>query len=927
MRTRWIRTFASMSAIILFALMGLSISPVSSQESTNGQAELHPIYLDLKPGSPIDQGRLVNVEIGLENTGNATANEFKVEFFIRSKSENSNGSWTSFGVDNIDGLASQEQEKKASATLNTSLGMFIPDPNQYEIRVVVDSNDQIPEQDEANNEIITSIIVQDSKLGLPDLRAVMMMFDPPSPVEEGTSTEVTGMVRNDGDANAPAFAVQFTYCRVAGTLDLSTCATPYEEIETVTEPFLGGLTHNGELAARAPLPELTPGTYLIRMAVDPSDDEHHPGGTIEEQDEANNELIVPFTVQGPEFHVTGIAIEPILPRVGDTVTVSATVLNSGQEKAADVEVSFFVNGRQFSTKDVSIAGAQSEVVRGTLNTTTLGLEAGKHTIRVIVDPMNLVSERDETNNETRTAMTLLVEIPKLPELRPKGLELTPSSPIQLGLNSNLKIDLEVLNTGPGAAEDVEVEFSYRSSGNLRWIPIQCQNNNCVIDSLAPGPDGLKSLTADLLLFGITPGSYEIRAVVDPDNNINELDEFNNELISAFTLQANRKCDLTIDPASVEISPSLFVKRGANVTITANILNIGEADCDPFVVALSFVNLQGVDQIPGTESVVDSVFVGDGLGLGGELEVEFEVDTTQFPPGPRNLIIEVDSQEQVMELDEFNNRTDALGFIPVLFIQGPDLTGVLELVEPVSSAVKPMIDAGTEVEVAATIFNGGAEAAGQFDVEFCYELLGDDGLPSGGCIQFGDAQTFPGLGMNANVTATAVLDTSTLASGSYNLKVVIDPVESGFPRGRVEEQAEFNNEAIRTIEIVGGNGNNSNAKSGIDILVGNIDVNPPLAALGQRVDVKATIKNNGTNDAGPFRVVFFYKRVGQSQMFSFHQVQMTGLPAGNTIWLQGSLLTSLLGTGDFEIIVIADFNNDIPENNEVNNRNTATLSVN
>ena len=589
MRIRSARTFALISSIILVLIAAISTGFVLSQSSIDGKAELHPNFLILEPASPIEQGRLVNITTILENTGDATANQFKVEFFIRTRSETETGSWTSFAVDEIDGLASLEQEIEARAILDTSLTMLIPNPNIYEIRVVVDSNDQIPEQDEDNNELITSIIIQGSQLGLPDLRATMVMFDPTSPVEQTTDVEVTGMISNNGDTAAPPFKVEFAHCLVISTLDPNTCSSAFTPFALIEDPFLGGLAVGGELAARATIQKsledsskLDPGTYLIRMSIDPSD-AHNPAGAIEEQDEANNDLIVTLTVLGPEFHITGMTFEPVLPRIGDSVTVAASVANTGQVKGTDVEVAFFVDGAQFDIKSVTITGGQTEIVRGSLNTIQLGLDPGKHNIRVVVDPKNVFAERDETNNETRTAITLLTAIPDLPELRPKGLVLNPSSPIQLGISQSLNVLVEVLNTGVAIADDVEVEISYRSSGSRRWIPIPCATN-CLVSDFEPGSRYITN--ADLFLLTLTPGSYEVRALVDPNNQVDELDEFNNEIQSTFTLLAIQKPDLLIDPISVQFTPSLAERRGTPVTITADVVNFGEADAGAFDVSIS-----------------------------------------------------------------------------------------------------------------------------------------------------------------------------------------------------------------------------------------------------------------------------------------------------------------------------------------------------
>jgi subtilase family serine protease len=916
MRTGWIRTFAFITAFSILLIVAPGVDRAASQGNGSNRAELHPNFLILDPASPIDQGRLVNIETILENTGEATANAFRVEFFIRNRSESETTSWTSFAVDEISGLAPDEQEISARAVLDTTNSSLIPDPGVYEIRVVVDSNNQIPELDESNNELITSISVQASKLGLPDLRAQMVMFSPPSPISQNEVVEVLGDIINQGDDKAAAFMVQFSYCKVVNPLNPTTCSTEYVEFALNEDEFLGGLSKGGELSTKATLPALEPGTYLVRMLIDPPTP-HAPAGMIEEQDEANNELIVLFSIQGPELHVTGLEFEPTLPRVGDTISVAATVFNTGQIKAQNAEVAFFVDGAQFDQKTISLADSQSMVVRGTLSTLQQGLEAGVHSIRIVVDPLNLISERDETNNETLTGITLLQSIPAFPELRPKGIRLTPSSPIQRGLNPTLGVEVEIINTGESLARDIDIEFSFRSTGSVRWQTMPCVTN-CSVPSLAAGE--LYKANADLLLFNIDAGTYELRAIVDPSNRIQELDELNNEIYTSFTILATRLPDLLIDPLNVVFDPSLTERRGTPVDLTFDVINFGEEIAGPFDVEVSLAQIN-TDNTLGDAIASQRLFV-NGLGIGERATLEVPLET-DIKPGFYQVIVTVDPDNRVNELDELNN----LFITGPLFVRGPDLIGSPRFVEPTGTIFEPRLNPGDELIVALDIVNIGIEAAGEFEVDFCIQGIGEDGLDSGPCVAFGDEIKFPGLGIGKPVEASATIDTSTLAGGRYSVRMTIDPVSQGLPCGWVEEENENNNASALTIEILGdGDGTAGSGTGDADLTVMSLTLNPPFATFGQIIETKAKIGNFGSEDAENFRVVFFYKRVGQDQLFNFAQFSVPKLRPGESLWFTGNLNTALLGVGDFEIIVIVDFNEEVDESNEQNNRSSQQLIV-
>jgi subtilase family serine protease len=767
-------------ALVILALGGvLSFS----QPSGGPKPELHPTTLILTPASPVDQGRLVNVSVKLENSGEVPASEFKVEFFIRIRPKGDPmPSWNSFAVAQRQGLSPHEQEVQVTGALDTSNPSFVPAPDIYEIRVVVDSNDQIPESDETNNEFIVSLLVQASSLGRPDLRPQALTFEPPSPVPPGEMVFVKATVINSGDKDAGPFDVGFSHCRI--TEGQSSC--PNQFVEFDRRPFAGGLPRNSvqDVAATLDTSELKlePGIYLINVTVDPPDAGNR-AGQITEQDEANNDLIAVLSLQGPELHPIGLSFDPALPRLGDTVNIAVTIENSGQGTARNVEVAFFVDGAQFDRQVLATVDESPARVQGFLRTAALNLDVGIHSIRVVVDPNNRIAERDETNNEIRTALTLQPPIPRHPELHAKSLTLNPRSPIELDGNSQLTILSEIVNTGQADALGFEVAFSYRLKGNVRWIPLPC-TTNCLVTALSPGT-GIHAAGA-LFLLGLTPGNYEVRVVVDPadapnpNGRVLELDESNNEMQTAFTLLTARKPDLTIDPFSIRFEPPPPVRSGAIVALSVTTVNVGERAAGAFAVEYSL-------RRPAEENFI--VFARDqvdGLEIGGQKTLRVTLDTLPLRPGLYEIQIAVDPENRIDELNEGNN-----------FILFP-----LEILSPTG------------------------EAAGQADL------------------------------------------------------------------------------TVRGLTVI-----------------------PDVAQVGDTVQVTAEIANIGQGNAGPFRVVFFWQRKGESRLVFFAGANLSGLGPGGRQSLSAQLDTSFLFRGQFDIIVVADYNNEVAETNEENNRASKLLRVN
>ncbi len=911
MARRLLRGLALLSGTLLF-VGGVYFLFSQSQEVAGSQPELHPTTLLLDPASPVDQGRIVTVVAKLENSGESAAAEFKVEFFLRPRPKGGTvPSWISFSTTQLRGLSPQEQEIQVQGIFDTSSPSLIPAPDIYEIRVVVDSNDQIPESDETNNELITSLLVQPSLLGKPDLRPVALAFTPPSPVfltSPDQTVLVTATITNSGDRDASPFRVSFSYCRLQE--GQSSCPSEFVEFDRARpNAFAGGLPKGGtkDDGARLLISSLDPAIYLIKATVDPPDPDN-PAGQIKEQDEANNELIAVLSIQGPELHPVGLLFNPPLPRAGDTVKVMATIENSGQGTARNVEVAFLVNGAPFDRQTLTLEENQSATVEGTLKTAELLLDVGIHLIRIVVDPNNQISERDETNNEIRTALTLQTPTPRRAELHPKGLIVNPRSPIELESNRELGVLSEIVNTGAIAARTFEITFFYRLMGSVRWIPIAC-TTSCTVAELAPGT-GIQA-AGTLPLGDLAPGNYQVRVVVDPDGRVPELDDFNNELVSAFTLLRPRKPDLIIDPASVRIQPSLEVRRGALVSISASVVNIGERAAGSFTVEYS---LRRLDEEIFTVFARRSV---SGLLISEQALLTVGLDTTALRPGFYQIQIVADSEQIVNELSEGNNVfTTGLDPQAALFVRGPDLVPAgLRFVDP-ALAASPRVTRGAKVELLAEITNIGLEAAGAFEVAFCRQRVGETS-----CVPFGERTSFPGLGTGVVLQAKAVLDTTNLEPGSYLVQVVIDPVEQGRLAGRVEEENELNNTAALPLEITG-----EARTTGVDLTVASLVLAPPQAIAGDIVEVRAEVANIGTQDAGPFRVVFFWKRVGTDKPVNFAGFNLPGLAKGERKTLTAQLDTSFLWIGEFEIIVVADFNEDIPESNEENNKRSVRLRV-
>jgi|GEM_PF-729740 len=902
--------------VILVMFLGLMISLWGSGEQ-GGLPELHLQKIVLEPSSPVVRGEAVQVHTWVMNTGERPAGEFKVEFFYRPQGGES---WTSFHVVIISNLAPSHQDALEVKDDGQAITFDTADLElgTYEIRVVADSNDQIPEEDETNNDLVTTLTVLPSKLGLPDLQPVALSFNPPSP-SSGQLVTVSTEIANMGDKDAGPFRVSF---RVDG-----------QEFDSAS---LAGLAAGATVSAQGALDpyklSLGPGSHKLTVIVDAD-------GQIEEQDEANNELTTALTIEGAELHPASLRFDRSLVRLDGRVMVSSKIANTGKGTAETVEVGFYIDGMQFALVQLGSLGpgeeatAQGELIPAKPE---LGLAPGTHEIRVAVDPNNLVPELDEANNALVKSLTILPPEPKLAELHPESLALNPPSPVELGTATAVTVSSVIANTGKAPAKGFAVEFSYRPKGTLRWQPLPCRDQvSCQELALAPGAE-LK-VEGNLPIATATPGIYEVRVVVDPPQDplggsdtgqVEELDETNNELATTLTLLSSRLPDLTFDPTlPLEVAPAYQVNHGQTLRFTAHLMNMGDIDAGPFEVEFAYCRLpevtpQGAQSQPCTQStdfITFSLVPLQGLKVGKRAQAQAILETTTLQPGSYSIRVAIDPAEpsrphgRVKEQSEMNNLLD----VSVL-IQGTDLIPVdLQLAPP-----SPLIQ-GERVEVTATVVNQGVEPTGKFEVNFywCRMVSETSCTRESEFVSIGGV-SFPGIAVNNPEEAKVEWDTGRLepGSGTYLIRVVVDPPTAERPQGQVLEQNELNNELIsQEIQLI--------AKP--DLLPLALELRPAHEVVqGERVTATAKLTNSGYQDAPELKVGFYYRTRGTAEPWvPFKLVTLPGLGIGKQATATAELETEGLDPGDYELKAVLDPGEAIAEVNEENNEISTDLRIN
>ncbi|MEM1206004.1 MAG: CARDB domain-containing protein [Acidobacteriota bacterium] len=255
---------------------------------------------------------------------------------------------------------------------------FSMSPGNHNIEVCADYNDRIDEQNEGNNCRSVNVNVQ----ARPDLRISSVTAAPSQP-EVGEDVQVTVVARNHGQANSGSFQL---------ALDVPGSDPPNQTCQN--------LGYNGTCTKVFNWTPSSAGSATLRATADPSNN-------VAESDEGNNNrsrtVTVTEAVPLPElyFAVSDISVSPSNPQVGDMLTFTFRMHNSGASLPGNPAPQMSVNGSGLSqtfdcTEGIPNAG-------GCVRTVTVPAPstAGTHQVTATADPSSQIAEEIETNN-TRT---------------------------------------------------------------------------------------------------------------------------------------------------------------------------------------------------------------------------------------------------------------------------------------------------------------------------------------------------------------------------------------------------------------------------------------------------------------------------------------------------------------------------------------------
>jgi len=485
-------------------------------------------------------------------------------------------------------------------------------PGLYNIFITVDPADNLAEVDETDNIAIRQIRIYDKV----DLLIQAMTFIPdlPSP---GQPVNVHVKIQNEGGLATSGVVVRLSVDRV-----------PIQD--SVIESLASMETQTVQLT----LQDLSNGVHQITAMVDPDD-------IIVEGDELNNTFTGSIEIKERIDLVatgSGIYLSNANLNEGEVVQISANVFNGRENGATDVVVRFYDgnpdDGGTIIGEDQIIPSVPG---KGSAQTGPIAYDTsgrpGRHTITLVVDPLNSIEETNELNNTSVNAF----EVTPLSDLIVQDIIFAPAS-AEEGDIVQLKAIVE--NIGSVRSDSVKLKFFLGdpSSGGEQIgsdIAVNALNEGLAYTTIATSFNTSGKV-----------GENQVYAIVDAFGTLNEIRETNNSMSKVFTVQQSTRPDLAVASSGIVFSPENPV-FGQPLTITADVDNLKNTP-------IANVSVRFYDGDPA----VDGVLIGDAAiasmpGMSSS-KVNYTLDPASIE-GVHTIYVLLDPENTIQETNEENNE--------------------------------------------------------------------------------------------------------------------------------------------------------------------------------------------------------------------------------------------------------------------------------
>lgn len=404
--------------------------------------------------SPPDMpaGNIVTFDITIENQGLLSAGPSRIAYYV-------DGAIAGSGYTDIGQL-----EAGASTIEHFT---WAASEGFHTININLDSNNQVVEIDESNN---TRVI----NLPLPDLVVQDITFTPTdAPI--GDTVVITAYIKNQGNSKTENSLIN---------LYIDGIKIASEELPQID-------TGNSILKSFNWVAEA--GVHTLKITVDNNN-------TVIEVNETNNEKGMKYATATPDLIVEGMSWTTSSQLKNNEATFTITVKNIGTGAAGESQVEYSFDSSPADIKDITPIPAGET----TAFSFVAILSAGQHTINIITDYNDVITELDEENNQRIISFSTLV-----PDLVIRTITY---SPLDAATGDNITITTKVENRGTAQASNLRLALSIDGS---------------TVDYIDIPEMKIAAITTVEFTWKATEGQHEITVFADADQTIVESNELNN----------------------------------------------------------------------------------------------------------------------------------------------------------------------------------------------------------------------------------------------------------------------------------------------------------------------------------------------------------------------------------------------------------------
>ena len=375
--------------------------------------------------SPADvpAGKEVTFTINIENQGSLSAGPSRVTYYVDG---------TNVGYADIGRLD--------SGVTATEHFLWVATAGYHTIEIVADSTNQILEVDEANNSKMVT-------LPPPDLVIQDITW---SPLYASIGDIITFTVTFHNQGGSQTQAAQAT-CYVD---DLPVASLDLPEIESAAS-----ISRTFEWVAEA-------GIHVIRITADINN-------RVTEADETNNDREINFATMTPDLVIQDISWLMDYPLISDEVTFTVTVKNQGSDTASGSQLTYSIDDSPSVYREIEPVPAGDTV---TITFISI-LASGPHTIIVAIDPDDVVTELEETNNEKELSFSTIAPDLTIKTITWAPLGAVPGDTITITAKVenrgrdkavNPRLTLHVDGSPVGYVDIAEIDAGATVTGNISW---------------------------------------------------------------------------------------------------------------------------------------------------------------------------------------------------------------------------------------------------------------------------------------------------------------------------------------------------------------------------------------------------------------------------------------------------------------------------